>query len=311
MWIVFPVLPLPVLALLAWPALAQTPEEPPLHAGSAPSRYEVRRAGEDAYAFTVRNLRYETFGAFDGERSSPRLLTVVTDTTVRTDSEGTEGRVSVTLDDLSGPQPRHLATFEDPGSEGTRFGDRHFVTVQYGCCAAPNLFRLRFLPTGAPLYRATGPVPTGTSAFLEAPNARAALRRWAAFDAGLEPPAPGTLGILAYGGDGGPVQRLRLRLEGVTEEAFDEAFLGLAHGGTLAWVQPGQEPGSGRPSWPVQIWVLNGGRPAAAIGGFALRLSDGDGRPVAEIPVLADRLVPEGATLAPGYALLPEPLTAP
>ncbi|WP_426954879.1 hypothetical protein [Muricoccus radiodurans] len=274
------------------------------HAGSAASFYEVRRGADGVLVMTARNTRFEPFTRYgDRGQPAPRVATVTTEVTQRSDAEGTPGRISVVVEDLSAAVARRVAAFSDPGSEGVLLGWRHFVTTEFGCCAAPNVRRVRLLENGRLLFRATGPGPAGTVAWMEAPNARPRLTRWAAYDGALDQAAyrRGAIGVLAYGSEAETIQRLEVRYREQPEH--DAMDLNLGHGGRLVWVQPEHAPEAGRAETPFPIWGLDGGRPSAEIGGFSLRLLDGDGTLAVEIPVEGDRLVVGRATLGAGFSL--------
>ena len=92
----------------------------------------------------------------------------------------------------------------------------------------------------------------------------------------------------------------------------DDINLELSHEARLLWVdaasqKAGYPPASGSPENPAQIWSLDGTGTPGQIGGFALRLLDSEGREIASIPVVADRLALAGATLAVGIALAEPP----
>ncbi len=292
----------------------QAPDGTPVGAGSAPSTYEVRRGADGVFAFTTRNVRYEPFGEVVDGAMAPRLLTVVTTALSLTSSDGARGHVAVTLDDVSGPSPRRLSAFSDPGTGGERVGAHLFSTTASGCCGGPHVHRVRVLGSGRSLFRATGPGPTGISAFLVA-RERPVTRRWAAYDGapgawpGDHPDdaAAGVVGHLLYGDDAGTVGRLGLRFTGTAEGGAEAVALGMAHDAALAWVRPGQSPAAGSADAPVVLLTPEDGRPVAGVGGFSLRLLGSDDETVAEIPVEDDRLLPERATLAAGYAFVPDP----
>ena len=309
-----PVLRLVAITLLigwaALPAAAQV-----VHESSAQSsaRIEItkNKDGEAVVIMAARNARLVPYALYDGDRQLPRLATVTTDVKSRTDAEGVDpgSTVSVTVDDLSGAKAKRLASFSDPGSYGQVIASRYFASTLPGCCDAPQLHRVRDLETGRALFRSTGPDPLGSSAWAEAPNAKPAVLRWAAFDGSFEGDnAQGRLGRIVYGGPEGPISFVELRAT-LAEESFNDLWEGLAHNAVLLWRDPkapadAGPPGSGEPGSPQPMWSADKLADAKRFGGFELLLMLDD-KQVAAIPVIADRLVPTRATLPDKITLVP------
>jgi hypothetical protein len=304
---------------LPWAALGALALASPLHAqtlydGTASSSVHVESTSSSdagkAIVMSVKNARLVPYVIYvwrDPQQSGAdalqaRLATVTTDVKTRTDAEGVDpgSTVTVTVDDLSAKEPRRLASFTEPGSEGVMLGHHYFSAIMPGCCDSPQIHRVHALETGRALFRSTGPDPAGTAAWAEVPNARPAIVRWAAFDAAIEQADAqhGLLGRISYGDNDGPlsVLEVRTRLRG---EAYDNLWEGVAHGGKLIWVDPRGTrdtggPSSGDPDSPKDIWAAEGTKDPKLLGGFQLALTL-DGRRLAAIPIAGDRLVPNRA----------------
>src|SRR6266567_1484951 len=114
------------LALIS-PVRAQT-----LYDGTASSSVHVESTSSSdagkAIVMSVRNARLVPYVIYvwrdqqqsDADALQARLATITSDVKTRTDAEGVDpgSTVSVTVDDLSGKEPRRLASFSEPGSEG-------------------------------------------------------------------------------------------------------------------------------------------------------------------------------------------------
>jgi hypothetical protein len=307
-------LPPIAVAMLAWtvaPAFAQT-----LYDGTASSSVHIESVSSSdagkATVMSVRNARLVPYVIHvwrdqqsDADALQARLATITTDVKTRTDAEGVDpgSTVSVTVDDVSAGEPRRLASFSEPGSEGMMLGERYFSAIMPGCCDSPQIHRVHVLETGRTLFRSTGPDPAGTAAWAEVPNAKPEILRWAAFDGAVEEADAkrGLLGHIAYGGTEGPlsVLEVRTRLQG---EAYDNLWEGVAHNATLIWIDPRASKDSGGPSSgdadsPKDIWATEGTKDPKQLGGFQLALVL-DGKRLVTIPVAGDRLAPSRA--APG-----------
>lgn len=304
------ILPLLVGALsLTVPALGQT-----LYDGTASSSVHVESttssdAGK-AIVMSVKNARLVPYVVYvwrdaqqsDADALQARLATITTNVKTRTDAEGVDpgSTVTVTVDDVSSKDPRPLASFTEPGSEGVMLGHHYFSAIMPGCCDSPQIHRVHVLETGRALFRSTGPDPAGTAAWAEVPNARPAIVRWAAFDAAIEQADAqhGLLGRISYGDNDGPISVLevRTRLRG---EAYDNLWEGVAHGAKLIWIDPRGTrdtggPSSGDPDSPKDIWATEGTKDPKKLGGFQIVLTL-DGRRLAAIPIADDRLAPSRA----------------
>jgi len=237
-------------------------------------------------------------------------VTIVTEVLPRSDRDGPDpsSTVSVTVDDLSGAETKRLAAFSDPGAEGEVIARRYFAATMPGCCDSPEVHRVRALETGRELFRSTGPGDFGSAAWAEVPNSRPGIVRWAAFDGDTDDAQfkAGVLGTVTYGSDDGPISRIRIATS-AGEDEHNDLREGLAHGATLRWVDP-KHPAAdvgetaGDPESPTALWSLEGIKDGKQLRGFQLEVLI-DGKPVATIPVLEDRLVVQGASFDKKFSL--------
>jgi hypothetical protein len=288
----------------------------------AGSSIAITRGTDGAYAARIRNSRFIPYVALDESGASHfRLVTIATNEELRTDREPVDpaAEVSVTVDDVAGDKPRRLAAFKDAGADGAVIAARYFATTQPGCCGGADSHHVRLLENGRHLFQSTGPGATGISAWAEFPNAHPFQIRWAAF-AGVDDEAQykaGVLGILTYGNDSGPITRLLLvRPQAPAEN--DDLDLALANGASLLWIDskekvPPADPGmanagpaSGSPDSPKDIWSLEKVTDPAKISGMVLAL-ELDGKRLISIPVEADKLAADKATIDPTLVLKPAP----
>ena len=279
------------------------------HDASATSTAHVETVkteeGETAVVMKVRNARFVPYFIYaDQNNYPPRLVTIVTEVLTRSDREGPDpsSTVSVTVDDLSGTETKRLAAFSDPGAEGEVIARRYFAATMPGCCDSPEVHRMRALETGRELFRSTGPGDFGSAAWAEVPNSHPEIVRWAAFDGDLDDAQfkAGILGTVTYGSDAGPISRVRIATS-AGEDEHNDLWEGLAHGAKLRWVDP-KHPAddvgetAGDPESPTALWSLEGIKDPKQLRGFQLKVLVDD-KLIAAIPVVADRLVVEGASL--------------
>ena len=306
-----------LITLASLIAMTTTAHAQALYDGTAESSVHIEsvnstEAGK-AMVMRVKNARLVPYVIYvwrdpqqsDADALRARLATVTTAVMTRTDAEGVDpnSTVTVTVDDVSGREPKRLASFTEPGSEGVMLGHHYFSAIMPGCCDSPQIHRVHVLETGRALFRSTGPDPAGTAAWAEVPNARPAIVRWAAFDGSVEQvdAQHGLLGHVSYGDNDGPlsVLEVRTRLRG---EAYDNLWEGVAHGAKLIWIDPRGTrdtggPSSGDPDSPKDIWATEGTKDPKQLGGFQLALTL-DGRRLAAIPIAGDRLMPGRAVVA-------------
>jgi hypothetical protein len=296
-------------ALLALPAQAQQKHD---SSGASTATVEIRPDG--AIRMSARNTRFIPYTIMDeqGEHPLARLATVITDVKSRSDAEGVDpaSSVNVTIEDLSGASRRQLATFTDRGSEGRLVDERYFVATTFGCCGGLDRHIVHATETGKLLFHSTGSGEMGRAGWVEMPNARPALERWAAFDGDVDEAglAKGIVGTLAYGSKDGPLLRAELHLKAARDELIDKN-LELGSGIDIAWIDGKQkdkpELAQGDAGSPASMWIAEAAKSAQQVGGFTLVLRLGR-TSIATIPIAADRPVLAAAKLAPGYSLAPE-----
>jgi hypothetical protein len=283
-------------------SLAGTVDAQTVHELSAASSVRVETTEDGNVSMRARNARFVPYVVFDGEKHYARLATIATEVRTRTDAEGVDpaSTVAITVDDLSGTEPKRLSLFTDPGSAGEVVGDKYSAVTMPGCCAGADVHRVRALETGRMLFRSTGPGPTGTSAWAEAPNAKPPTLRWAAFDGDVtdKDAEKGLLGRILYGGSEGALSVVELR----AKSRNDDLALGLSHSAVLVWIDPKAKPSNGTPSsgepgFPQSIWTVEGISDPARLSGFQLALILDRKRLVA-IPISGDRLVVAKAKIA-------------
>jgi len=287
------------------------------HDASATSTVHVETVkteeGETAVVMKVRNARFVPYYIYAADNKFPaRLVTIVTEVLTRSDREGPDpsSTVSVTVDDLSGKETKRLAEFSDPGAEGEVIARRYFAATMPGCCDSPEVHRVRALETGRELFRSTGPGDFGSAAWAEVPNSRPGIVRWAAFDGDVDEEQfkAGVLGTVTYGSDAGPISRIRISTS-AGEDEHNDLWEGLAHGATLRWADP-KHPAddvgetAGDPESPTALWSLEGVADPKQLRGFELKVLI-DGKLIASIPVVDDRLVVQGASLEKKFSLAP------
>lgn len=288
----------------------------------ATSSVVVTKAADGSYGARIKNTRFIPYVEMDESGTTHfRLVTVATNEELRTDREPTDpdALVSVTVDDVAGEKPKHLATFKDPGADGEVIAARYFATTQPGCCGGADQHHLRLLGSGKHLFQSTGPGAVGISAWAEFPNARPSQIRWAAF-AGVSDEAQykaGVLGTLTYGNDNGPITTLQvIRPKPPAEN--DDLDLALANGATLLWIDSKEKmppadptlansgPASGSPDSPKDIWSLERVTEPGQVSGMVLAL-ELEGKRLLTIPVDQDHLMVEKATIDPTLSLKPVP----
>src|SRR5581483_4715567 len=158
-----------------------------------------------------------------------------------------------------------------------------------GCCDAPDLHRVRLLESGRTLFTSTGPGAVGSARWVEAPNSRPRLWRWAAFDGSTRQgdDKRGLLGTITYGGPEGPLQQVQVLSKDAAQ--YEDLWEGLAHGASFLWVDPkasgeNGKPGAGDPGSPYTVWSLDKVSDPQKFGGFQLVLVL-DAKRLAFIPV--------------------------
>jgi len=271
----------------------------PVHNMSAASSAKIEVTADDTVVMQARNARLVPYVLYDGDAHRPRLATITSDVTTRTDAEGPDPKstVSFEVQDLAAAEPKRLSSFTEPGTEGSIVAERYGVATMPGCCGGTDLHRVHALESGTLLFRSTGDGALGSAAWAEAPNAKPRTVRWAAFDGdvGGKEAAAGLLGRIVYGGDDGPLSTIELR----SKARDDDLAMGLAHNAVLVWIDPKADPKTAPPSSgtadsPQSLWVVEGVAEPARLGGFQLALML-DKKRLATIPIAADRLAAKDA----------------
>lgn len=286
---------------------------------TAPSDITVQIT-PDRQVVHQKSVRYEVFSAIPddikvGVPFETRLATITTLSDRENDDE--TNTVEVTVDALSGPAPRRIAAFSDPGSTGT-VSSPYFITTQTGCCSPLTRHHVRNIETGKLLFTATGSSQAGLVALMNVPNHHPTIERWAAFegrpDTANENPA--LLGILRYGDRNGPIDTLALRMN-VADQPQD-FIIDLPECGALQWIETSTAPARNQPKQPPRqacftAQYLSYSKPLFALehqsgplGGFELQIAM-DGKIYATIPVHDDHLDIAHAKLARGITLVPVP----
>lgn len=304
-----------VLALVVWSAAgAQTT----LDASATASAHVVITTGADGEkttAVTFRNVRFDTYVVFVGDKGEPqsRLATITSEFTLRTNLEPADpdAHVTVSVDGLSTGALKRITTFTDPGQSGVVVASTYFASTLPGCCDAPEIHAVRLLETGAALFTATGPDDTGSTGWVEAPNSKPRITRWAAFNGVTKEgdDKRGILGTITYGGPGGALSTVQVSTP--KPDQYDDLWEGLAHDASFLWLDPkakgdNAKPGAGVPGSPYSIWALDKLTDPQKFGGFQLVLVLGDKR-LAFIPVEHDRLVLKGSVVSPRISLAAMP----
>lgn len=278
--------------------------------GRSSSKVEKRPDGYQTVS--VENTSFVPYAVFNGADSSYalRIATLLTRFKFATGQEPApfEASVSVSIDDMSGPTPKRLVSFTDPGAEGRILADRYFVTTQTGCCDELTVHHARFLETGKLLFRSTGREASRGMAWMEAPNTP--IRRWAAVD-GKTTEAEwkrGLVGRVRYGDDTGVLSTIEISAE-PDSEIHQDYSMAFGQATEPQWFDRNRKPGAdpdyrasaGEAGSPHVIWSLDGAKaPVKVVGGFELRLrlfyEPADTPPFLVIPIEADAQQPEKAT---------------
>jgi hypothetical protein len=271
--------------------------------------------GEKTTAVTFRNVRFDTYQVFVGEKGEQpsRLATITSEYTLRTDREPADpdAHLTVTVDDISTGALKRIASFTDPGQSGAIVASMYFASTLVGCCDAPDIHAVRLLETGTALFTSTGPGDIGSTGWVEAPNSKPQIARWAAFNGVTKEgdDKRGILGTISYGGPAGVLSTVQVSTP--KSDQYDDLWEGLAHGASFLWLDPkakgdNAKPGAGDPGSAYSIWALDKLTDPQKFGGFQLVLVLGDKR-LAFIPVEHDRLVLKGAVLSPRISVTAMP----
>jgi hypothetical protein len=278
---------------------------------SAPSTVHIEKKS-DGIEMRVRNARFVPYRVWKGDKQELRLATINYDVRTSTTAEGTDpaSTIAITIEDLSGATAKRLASYTDPGALADILGDYSVATFP-GCCGGADIHRVRYMENGRALFRSTGPMPMGSAAWAEAPNAKPRTVRWAALDCDTDEKDIATrfIGRLLYGGDAGKLSSIDIVLKGQSE--YDETWLPLAHDAIVQWLDAKADPATDGPSSgtaeaPKSIWALDGVSDPAKLTGFKVIVTV-DGKEMMSVPVVADRLDIGKASVAEGLLLSASP----
>ena len=239
------------------------------------------------------NRRF-TFSAIHPEAKGSKtlLLDETFDRGFDSQAEGETSTTEVEAFALQGDAKTPLWKIRTRGSDGAPDGELYRIT-RMGCCGSQNLDLYFSLLDGRELFSSDGPILR-----LEVPNT--AVRRYVGYHslmaASPVPEAAGrkdVVGVLTYGGDRAPAARFLVIVKGRPAKD-DDARKGL-------FFIRGDESVEG----PVfELWSADGKSDRAAIGGFAIRVTDfAKDDFLVEIPVAGDRLDVARAKTAPGISL--------
>ena len=232
------------------------------------------------------------------------VLQLVVDTTQRDDTEGLlKDSVSATVWRMNGVKRVRLWSLTEPGDSGEIEHDQPlFIVRQPGCCGARNSFSAFSLYNGRRLFTATAERASESWATLEVPNGHD-LYRYVALHAAYSAtddtfgPRKETVGLLTYAAPDKPLARYRLVAK---DEAGVDAFMGEASVRLVADGKPEEAS-------YLTLWSADKHTDPAAIGGFSIKLHLSEGNTVV-IPVQADKLDMEHASLPDGLKIEPAPL---
>lgn len=302
----------PIAGLVAWLAVMPVALADTVFDFTAPSSTHLERKADGTIEMRVRNARFVPYTIFRNDKQVLRLATINYDVRTSTGAEGTNpaSTIAITVDDLSAPTAKRLASYSDPGAKADIVGDYSVATFP-GCCGGADVHRVRHMESGRLLFRSTGPDPMGSTAWAEAPNAKPYTSRWAALDCDTDEKAIAKrlVGRLVYGSDSGKLSSVDITLKGAGD--YDETWLPLAHDAVLRWVDPKADPDNDGPSSgtaddPKPMWAIESVSDPAKIGGFKIAVTV-DGKEIVSVPISGDRLDLANATAADGLALSASP----
>ena len=286
---------LPVIAVsLAAAAPAPPPAKDGIVRREAVSSAETwKESGGRRITHTV-NRRF-TFAAVYPERYKKveLLLSETFDRRMDSGAEGEKSRVMVEGSAAGDPSGKPLWKIETDGSSGEATDQNVYRVNRPGCCGAQDLGIYFSLVNGKELILSDAPILT-----MEVPNS--SLRRFVGYqDTMAASPIPGektrkgVVGMLQYGSDREPAERLFVVADN-PEPPEDFAAK------KLSIVVNGKEAEDSR----FDVWAADKSSDPSKIGGFSVRVRDFSNRDLLfEIPVEADRLVPEKAKVAKGVHL--------
>ncbi|HET7453195.1 MAG TPA: hypothetical protein VFL12_10665 [Thermoanaerobaculia bacterium] len=276
-------------------AVAATPEKnamPGLLAREASSSAETWTTADGRRITHTVNRRF-SFVTTHRDRTGGEVILLGETFDRRLDS-GAEGEKSSVEVEASATSGKRLWTLRTEGGSGEARDDNVYRITRPGCCGAQNLSLFFSLLDGRALFSADSEVRA-----VEVPNT--AVRRFAGYhDLMAASPVPGAgkdvhvVGALFWGSDRAPAERLL-----VISSAADpnESYAAKS----LALVSAGKDVAED----PFVLWSADKSTDPGRIGGFSIRVrafTEPDDL-LFEVPVEADRLALEKATLGKGITL--------
>jgi hypothetical protein len=285
--------------LLLAPLLAAAAASPPEKI--VPSGRLSRQATSSAETWTAADGRRIThtvnrrfsFVTTHRDRTGGEVILLAETFDRRLDS-GAEGEKSSVEVEASATTGKRLWAIRTEGGSGEAREDNVYRVTRAGCCGAQNLSLFFSLLDGRALFSADSEVRS-----VEVPNT--ALRRFAAYhDLMAASPVPGAgkdphvVGAIFWGSDRAPAERvLIVSSAGDPNESFAAK--------SLALVSAGKDVAED----PFVLWSADKSTDPGKVGGFSIRVrafTEPDDL-LFEVPVEADRLVIEKATLGKGIRL--------
>lgn len=271
----------------------------------ASSTVEIRAEGDGLLIRSV-NRRFEVVSLYlPGESERRILLLREEEDVLRSTVEEGPRRATVRVEASAvGPAAGSgvLWRFEQAGETGALVdlvpGHPAFQVTRHGCCGARDTLHTFSLVNGRKLFDATSP-----PAYLEVPNSRGVVRlaavhaAWSVDDEETFGGRRDIAGAITYATAEGPLRRV---LVTVRPPATVEEMMGDPR---AMWLLDGART----PEVAATLWSADGRRDREAIGGVQLVVAFTPGHSVM-IPIVADRLDLERATVSPTLALEAAPL---
>lgn len=265
---------------------------PPRLRREATSSVETWKTADGRRMTHTINRRF-TVAAAHPERTTTRTLILreTFDRLLDSGAEGEKSSVEVAAESDSGAP---AWTIHAEGSSGESRDDNLYRVVRPGCCGSQDLSTYFSLLDGKELFTSDAPIFA-----IEVPNT--SVRRFVGYhDLMAAAPVPGgekndrVIGALFWGSDRAPASRVLVLAPAGAKVDADFAAK------KVAIVSGGKEVEEDR--W--DLWSADRSSDPAKIGGFSIRVrAFKDPDVLVEIPVEADRLAVEKATLGKGIRL--------
>lgn len=221
------------------------------------------------------------------------LLAETFDRTLDSGAEGEKSKVTVESSGASDASGKAVWKIETEGSSGEPTDENVYRVTRSGCCGAQDLSICFSLLNGRELFSSDAPILK-----IEVPNS--SFRRFVAYhDLMAASPIPGAakrrgvVGVLEYGSDREPGSRLYA----VADKPEPPENFAAKKVSIVAKEKEIEED-------HFDVWEADKSSDPAKIGGFSVRVrAYMEPDFLLEVPVEADRLVPEKAKLAKGIRL--------